>query len=289
MDSIIKNKYLNVVISSFGAEIQSIKYKSIEYLWQGDEKYWTGRSPVLFPYVGRLTDGKYKLDSNLYNMRIHGLAQYYEHQIFDKKDDSITYEFKSNCDTLKEYPREFSFRVTYCLIDNKIIIKYFVKNLSDKIMYFGVGGHPGFNVPIEKDKKFEDYYIKFNKTTNIRKVCFSDTCFPTGKYEMLNLNDGKLQLSHNLFDNDAIVLIDMGDEAVLGCDDSPHKVKVQFKNITYLGLWHRPKTDAPYVCIEPWCTLPSREGIVEDLETQPGLIRLDSEGSYDISWAIEFA
>ena len=324
MDSIIKNEDLNVTISSFGAEILSIKDKNkdtsnnivfakaktknqgnyhtghldnrlnrgahnIEYLWQGDEKYWTGRSPVLFPYVGRLTEGKYKLDSKIYSMRIHGLAQYYEHQVVDKKENSITYEFKSNDETLKQYPREFVLRVTYSVIENRLFVQYNVQNLGMNTMYFGIGGHPGFNVPIENDKKFEDYFIRFKKSSNIRKVCFSDTCFPTGKYEDFELNEGgKLPLRHDLFDNDAIVLTDMGDEVTLECYNSPYKVKVRFENIPYLGLWHRPKTDAPYVCIEPWCTLPSREGIIEDLETQPGLIKLESKGSYDIKWSMEF-
>ena len=35
-----------------------------------------------------------------------------------------------------------------------------------------------------------------------------------------------------------------------------------------LGIWHKPQTDAPYICIEPWSTLPSYDGIVDDLETK---------------------
>ena len=50
----------------------------------------------------------------------------------------------------------------------------------------------------------------------------------------------------------------------------------EFPGFPYLGLWHCPHTAAPYVCIEPWCSLPSRQDLVEDLSDQPSLLRLPS-------------
>ena len=57
----IENEFLIVQINDTGAELVSLKSKKtgIEYLWQGDAKYWKGRSPVLFPICGRLYKGKY--------------------------------------------------------------------------------------------------------------------------------------------------------------------------------------------------------------------------------------
>ena len=57
----IENDYLFVKVSSRGAELTSIKNKDngVEYLWQGDEKYWAGQAPVMFPICGRLYEGKY--------------------------------------------------------------------------------------------------------------------------------------------------------------------------------------------------------------------------------------
>ena len=40
----------------------------------------------------------------------------------------------------------------------------------------------------------------------------------------------------------------------------------------YVGFWHQPKTDAPYLCIEPWATLPGRDNTVEELSTLPDRI-----------------
>lgn len=45
----------------------------------------------------------------------------------------------------------------------------------------------------------------------------------------------------------------------------------------FVGFWHTPKTDAPFLCIEPWANLPSKEGKIEDL-TQKENIGVAKEG-----------
>ena len=52
----LENKDLIVESKKAGAElvrIYSKKYNK-EILWNGDEKFWVRRSPVLFPIVGKL-------------------------------------------------------------------------------------------------------------------------------------------------------------------------------------------------------------------------------------------
>ena len=54
----------------------------------------------------------------------------------------------------------------------------------------------------------------------------------------------------------------------------------------YLGLWHMPGTDAPYICIEPWVSLPSEQDKVTVFEEQPDLITLEPGGQYENCWSI---
>ena len=56
----IHNDQLTLTADTLGAQMESItSYKGTEYLWNGDERYWKGRAPVLFPFVARLKDKTY--------------------------------------------------------------------------------------------------------------------------------------------------------------------------------------------------------------------------------------
>lgn len=158
-------------------------------------------------------------------------------------------------------------------------------------MYFGIGGHPGFMVPLQKELQFEDYYLEFsgeNMSPAPVRVGFTEKCFLDGQDKPYALTDGtKIPMAHNLFDDDAIVLTDMAKTVELKSDKGERSVKVTYPEMDYLGIWHMPHTDAPYVCIEPWSSLPSRQDVVEDLAAQPGLVHLEAKGSYENKWWIE--
>ena len=138
----IENDFLKLEISDIGAELKSIQKDGVEYLWSGDKKYWAGQSPVLFPFVGRLTNGKYYLDGKEYEMNPHGFARKQVYSVVEKTDDSILFELTDNAETLKSYPYHFSLRLEYELVGNEIKVTYRVYNLSEEIMYLGIGGHP---------------------------------------------------------------------------------------------------------------------------------------------------
>ncbi len=274
----IQNEYLTVRIHEKGATLWSIKDSdNTEYLWQGDEKYWGDRAPNLFPYIARMTKGQYMLNGITYHMDIHGFVKDMIFKVEQISDSHIVFSLNYTEETYAQYPYKFCFSVIYKLEGSKINIIYYVRNDDNKTMYFGVGGHPGFNVPFEKDAAFEDYYLEFDANRNVKRVCFSEDCFVTGQLSEFPLEEGvKLPLTHNLFDDDAIVLTDMAQSVTLASKKSNKGICVAYPDMKYLGIWHMPRTDAPYVCIEPWSSLPSRKGIVEELETQPSLISLES-------------
>ena len=89
-----------------------------------------------------------------------------------------------------------------------------------------------------------------------------------------------------LFHDDAIVLTDMSRRVVLESNRDGRSVAVDFPQMPYLGLWHWPRTDAPYVCIEPWCSLPAREDTITVMEEQEDLIALEAGETYRNLWTI---
>ena len=286
---IIKNNYLTVQVNLHGAGLWSVKDQDeTEYLWQGDPKYWEDRSPILFPYIARLTNGKYYLDGQEYEMDIHGFAKDSIFEVSKHTENELILGLTDSEKTYVQYPYHFLFEVRYRLLENRLDITFHVENRDTKTMYFGVGGHPGFNVPLQSGEQFEDYYLEFSGDGKAKKELFSEDCFVLGQTEEFPLEAGtKLPLRHELFDNDAIILSGMPKQVTLKSKAGAKAVRVSYPKMDYLGLWHWPKTDAPYICIEPWSSLPSRKGIVEDLAKQENLKKLCGQETADYTWSVE--
>lgn len=288
MNYTIKNDVLTVEISDLGAEMMSIKKDNCEYLWQGDGTYWAGRACNLFPICGRLTDGKYVYKGKEYEMMLHGFAKVSRFETVEQAEDKIRFLLKANEETKKMYPFDFEYFVEYALKGNTVEMKYSTKNLGDDVMYSAFGGHPGFNVPLDKGD-FEDYYMEFKCEKPAKKMVFK-ACYMSDDVEDFKLEGGKiLPLKHSLFDNDAVFIKDMCKTVTLKSDKSSRSVTVKYPEFQYLGFWHKPNTDAPYVCIEPWQSVPAYLDVVDNLETKRDLYPLNKgeERSAQIDITIE--
>lgn len=284
----IENEFLTVSVSDKGAELQSIRSKDgTEYLWQGDATYWSDRALNIFPYVARLVDETYEMDGQRYRLPIHGFAPYATFVCKEQLPQRLVMELQDDPEIYKQYPRHFSFSIIYQLQESHLLITYRVENNDTKTMYFGIGGHPGFNVPLESGLSFEDYQLRFKDACEPRRIVFTEDCFLTGTTKEFTLQDGSvLPLQHSMFDQDAIVLQDMAREVTLESPKGKHGVTVTFPQMQYVGFWHWPKMDAPYVCIEPWRSLPATENQITVMELQPDLLKLEPKQIYENNWSI---
>ncbi len=285
----IENDAIRVQISDLGAELQSILLKAdgTEYLWQGDKAYWSGRAYNLFPICGRLTEGKYTYAGKTYEMNLHGFARKTVFEVIDQKPDSICFHLAADEISRAQYPFEFSLKLCYTLEHTAVRTTFLVENRGEPPMIFAVGGHPGFNVPLSEGEAFEDYYLEFDCAKPARAITMSPTCYTTRDSEFFMLEEGKiLPLRHDLFDNDAIVLEDMCRAVTLKSKKSGKQVRVQYPDMNYLGLWHAPKTEAPYICIEPWYSVPAYDGEIDALETKRDMIHLERGKTYQNSYVI---
>ncbi len=276
MTHTIENEYIKVSAEEFGAQLASFysKQTGVEYLWQGDPKYWKGRAYNLFPTIGRQYQGYYLAGGKPYSLDCHGLARYYPFTLFEKTATSLTLLFRSNAETLKKYPYEFSFFVTFKIEGKKLTVEYTAKNEGKEVMYYGVGGHPGINVPFDGGA-FEDYYLQFDKATPAVRHVMSESKFMSGEIQPYPLVDGtKLPLRHDLFDGDAVVFGNTCGTCYLKGNHTARMVKMEYPSYPYLGVWHMDKTDAPYVCLEPWSALPASEGSVDVLEQKADMVPL---------------
>ena len=285
----IENKILKATVDTSGAQLQSIYSKATEteYLWQGDPAYWAGRDYNLFPTIGRMYKNTYTYDGNEYSLRCHGIARYRAFQLTDRTATKLTFRLTEDEDSLKEYPFKFEFFIRYELKEATLEISFIVKNTDEKELIFALGGHPGFNVPFGNGA-FEDYYLEFSEKTKVLFHTLSESKFMTGEKLPLPLTEGvRLPLRHELFDNDAAILGNTCREISLKSKADPRYITVKYPDFRYLGVWHTPETDAPFVCIEPWSALPATDGVITDLSAKEDMTRLAPGKTYKTSWSIE--
>ena len=161
----LENSTAIISVDTRNCEIASFrrKDKDIEYMWNGDPKYWSGRNPTLFPHVSSPKNKILNFKGKDYKVNNHGFCRKSEFAFVEQGDDYLLFSLKDNEQTLKEYPYHFEMLVRYTLKDNRIYIDYTIKNNDEDDLYFGFGQHPAFNCPLVKDKEFADYWVEFEK------------------------------------------------------------------------------------------------------------------------------
>ncbi len=285
----LKNEELTVTVSSVGAEIVSVLRGDCEYIWQGDPTYWRGQAPYMFPICGRLFGNKYLWRGNVYDMNCHGFLRHKEMRLIDVTDDSISFCLEANAETRAVYPFEFSVTVTHLLQGSCLFTEITVQNNGSEVMPATVGAHPGFNVPLDGKGAFTDYVLEFGEACSPDEIQMTDTCFLTGHRRAYPLVEGKrLPLSHKMFAIDAVFLSRVANRVTLRSDKSERSVTLTYPDMPYLGIWHAPRTEAPYVCIEPWCGLPSFDGETDEFATKADMFRIVPGGEKTVAMSISF-
>lgn len=285
----IENDELIIRAETAGAQLKSVysKKTNTEYLWQGDEKYWKGRAYNIFPIVGRAFEGKYDMYDKTYEIRAHGVARYRDFDLIERSATKLVFRLKYNAETLKCYPCKFVFYVIYRLCGCKLSVTYKVENADDKAIAFCLGGHPGFNVPFDGGS-FNEYYLQFDEKTPVRQRLLAPSKLMSKESKAYPLDENaRIHLSHAMFDDDAVVLENTCRRVTLCRADGKRAVAIAYDDFRYLGLWHTPQTDAPFVCVEPWTGLPSTDGERFDLMKKEDADRLAPHTSKEVSFSVE--
>ncbi len=288
MQHILKNKQLTVTVDEYGAEVVSVRRGTCEYLWQADPVFWGNHSPLLFPICGRLFEGKYDYEGQTYEMNLHGFARHADFTFVGGGADFLNFRLSSSPELRRQYPFDFCLNVEYRLAGDTLRLRAEIVNTGDVTLPATFGGHPGFNVPLDGGE-FTDYVIEFSEECSPDQILFSDACLNTGRRRALPPVKGKtLALRHDLFDHDAIFMSRVANRVTLKSEKSARSVSLYYPDMPYLGLWHKPRTQAPYVCIEPWCGLPAYDGERDDLAVKNDLFRIPAGSSKQVMFEMSF-
>ncbi len=287
----ISNDKLCVKISDLGAELQSVTdlADGCEYIWQGDAKYWEDRAPTLFPICGRFLDGKYTYRGKEYAMGMHGFAASQTYEVSNVQGDSVTMTLRANEQTRAQYPFAFSFALTFALSGRRLPGAAEIKNEGEEILPATFGAHPGFNVPFTKGHDFSEYTLTFAEKCTPNQLGITPEGYYAGRCRALALEGGTtLALDHEKFVVDGIFMSRMARKVTLGAPTDPHGVTLDFADFPYLGVWQEYGKDTPFLCLEPWCGLPSYPDVADDISEKNDMFHIAKGEKKNLQYSIEF-
>lgn len=284
--TIIHNDHIGIAVSSQGAELRQLirRRDNAELLWQGDPAHWARRAPVLFPIVGRLKADQFTYHGQPYHLTQHGFARDMAFELTEREPHRLAYELHSRARTLDIYPFHFSLKITYELIENTLHITYLVVNTYSEPLYFSIGAHPAFNVPLHPQAQRSDYHLRFDQPETAHTQRLTDG-LRNGLQALILDHTDTLPLTDSLFDQDALIFKDLQSTQVSLMHQQTPIWTFDFTGFPYLGIWSKSRT-SPFVCIEPWHGIADHIDHNGDFTHKEGVMHLAPREYFQCQYAI---
>lgn len=244
----IGNGQVVVEVSPLGAEMQSIVTADGQnWLWDGDAGFWGGRSPVLFPIVGKAPGDHISVDGQRYPMGQHGFARRSEFTLAGEGADYCRFELRASQASRSIYPFEFLLALDYRVEGRAVTVTAEISNLDHRPMPFGIGFHPAFVWPLPGCEGLEHRVVLDNGGEPALVRLSGGLVKPERLASPFR--QGELVLEHDLFAADAM-LFPEGAGAGLRYIAGERAIHFTWENLPNFALWSKP--GAPFVCLEPW-------------------------------------
>lgn len=242
----IANDQLTVTVSPLGAEMQSlVTADGRNWLWSGDPDVWSGRSPILFPMVGRAPDDQVSIEGDRYGMKQHGFARRSGFALAEQSATACRFVLGASEATRAMYPFDFALSVEHRLEGRAVVVTAEVENRDHRPMPFGIGFHPAFAWPLPGAAGEHQVWLDNGGEPALVRLSGGLV-----KPERLPspFRDGALTLGRELFEADAMLFPEgAGAGARYGTDAV--QVHLSWENLPNFALWSKP---GPFVCLEPW-------------------------------------
>ena len=277
----IGNEHLSVEVASLGAEMQSLTTRDgREFLWHGDGAFWTGRSPILFPIVGKAPDDHVSIEGVRYPMGQHGFARRSEFTLVDSGSDFCRFELASGEATRARYPFDFVLSLEHRVEGKAVVVTAEVTNRDHRPMPYGIGFHPAFLWPLPGCEG-QEHTIRLD-SGGAPALAGLDGGFVDPTPRPSPFVDGVLALERGRFTGDTMIFLD-GAGAGLRYGAAGAEVHLTWENLPNLALWTK-QADAPFICLEPWHGTAAAVGRGDAIEERPSTVVLGpgATGRYGI-------
>ncbi|HEV2560177.1 MAG TPA: aldose 1-epimerase family protein, partial [Microvirga sp.] len=246
----ISNGHLQAEIATLGAELVRLRdVDGRDLLWDGDPAVWAGRSPLLFPVVGRLTGGEIIVDGRTYPMPKHGIARTSRFNVDQNDEAGCQCQLVASEATRAHYPFDFSLAVTYRLDGETLRVTASVRNRDSVPMPASFGFHPAFRWPLPYGSSRAAHRIEFEaaEPAPIRRL--KDGLLDPVP-QATPVQGRVLALSDALFEADALIFDQLASRRLRYGVEGGSSLLVEFPDLPHLGIWTKP--GAGFLCIEPW-------------------------------------
>jgi galactose mutarotase-like enzyme len=276
---------LHVEVDPLGAQLSILRDRSgRDLLWNGDPAVWTGRAPLLFPIVGALAGGAYRVGPKSYRLSRHGFARGKLFEVVTAAPDTATFRLKADEATLQIYPFRFELEARFTVSGTTLSVKTSVRNTGTGNMAASLGYHPAFRWPLPYERTRAAHFIEFahDEPAPIRRL---DTAgLLTSERHPTPVSNRRLVPQDALFQNDVVIFDEVRSRSVsYGAADGP-RIRLDFPDARYLGVWTKP--GANFICIEPWRGIADPEGFSADFTAKPGVFEVAPGGTQSLEMTI---
>lgn len=269
----IASSALTATIAPLGAELRSLTdARGHDYLWHGDPAWWSGRAPLLFPVVGRLSRDTLRLGDARYPMPRHGFARHQRFNLIDQGAAHVLFRLRDGPATHAAYPFAFELDAAYAIEGAALRTTVTIRNTGTPPLPASFGFHPAFAWPLPGAVSRAGHTIAFacDEPARLHEVTaeglVGDATRPTP------LAGRTLALHDALFEHDALVWTDLASRGVCYAGPGGAALDIAFPDSPDLGIWTKP--GAPFVCVEPWAGCADPPGYTGDFRERRGVFSI---------------
>ncbi len=263
----IENEFLKVTLDTHAAQISSVirKCDGVEHIWQADPAVWGYHGPTMFPYCDSIQGGKITVDGTEYPAPLHGFAQGMERTLVSRGEDFVEMELVDSAETRKFYPFAFRLVSRFTLSGDRVRHILRVENTGDTELPFGIGYHPGFALPFDKNHTADDYEIQFEKPESLLCARCSAGDPVIDLYPLGGRNIRTLPITREYFKGPSHTLMNLASDYVCIAEKGTgRRVKITVKGFPIPLFWTASGKDIRFLCVEAWCAFPERNAADPD-------------------------
>lgn len=176
----IASDLLTARINPMGAELWSLTDSDgREYMTDADPAFWTGHAPLLFPIVGSLHGGTYRLGDTSYELPRHGFARTRRFDCIEQNQGLVRFRLTDSPATRNAYPFAFVLEMAFRLEGWTLRMEATVANPGAELPSATTPPSPGRCPAVRRRKRIASPLPRTSRNRSVGSTVRPGWCCPT--------------------------------------------------------------------------------------------------------------